>query len=257
MYLVYIDETGDDGMKPASSDYFILSALAVHDSAWLKSLDAIIDFRRQLKAKFGLKLREEIHARALITKPGALARIQKWQRLVVFKEALKFVATHADWRAFNVCVDKGAKTSNRNVFELAWTTLIQRIYNSVTIKKSLPAHSKGNENFLLLPDVGHDKPLRKHSRKLRRFNHVPSYFGPPQYLPITTMIDDPAHRDSAHSYFVQLTDVCAYALKQKLKPCAYFRTKGARNYFDLLKPIVVAQASSSDPWGMGVVRIAL
>lgn len=256
MYLVYIDETGDDGLVAGSSDHFILSALVIHESAWLKCLDDLLNFRRRLKARYGLKLTEEIHATRLISRPGQLVRIPKWQRLLLYREILDFVGSQVDWKAYHVCLNKGAKLHGSRVFELAWKALIQRLYNSVSLWKSLPAHN-GNENFMLLPDVGHEKQLRSLSRKLRRYNVVPSRIAGTQSLPITSMIDDPSHRDSAHSYFVQVVDVCAYALKQRISPNGYVKKKGARNWFDRIKPVCESKASTNDPWGMGVVRIQL
>lgn len=256
MYLVYVDETGDDGLKPGASDYYMLSALVIHETAWLATLDSTLDFRRRIKAQFGVLLTEELHASALIATPGKLSRIPKWQRLLLYREILRFIGSLKTVSAYHVCLDKATRPPAKSVFDLAWKSLIQRVYNSVSIHASLPAH-RGSETFMLLPDAGHEKQLRRLARKIRRFNPVPSRFGGSQRLPVSSLVEDPVHRDSAHSYFIQLVDVCAYALKQRVQASKYIAKKGARHWFQLIAPICETKAASNDPWGMGVVRITL
>lgn len=67
------------------------------------------------------------------------------------------------------------------------------------------------------------------------------------------MIEDPVHRDSLHSYFIQLADVNSYSLLQREQPNRYFRKKGARNYFHRLDPVLCKVASRTDPHG--IVRL--
>lgn len=74
-----------------------------------------------------------------------------------------------------------------------------------------------------------------------------------RHIPITTIVEDAVHRDSRHSYFIQLADVNSYFLSQKLSPSGYVNRKGGRNYFDRLDPVLCKVASSTDP--QGVVRI--
>ena len=62
MYLVYAGESGDVGHRPRSSRYFALSGLVVHELSWHVTLDSIVQFRQELRQRYGLKLREEIHA---------------------------------------------------------------------------------------------------------------------------------------------------------------------------------------------------
>lgn len=51
-------------------------------------------------------------------------------------------------------------------------------------------------------------------------------FGPGvRPIPITTLVEDAVHRNSLHSYFIQLADVNAYFLYQRFQPCGYVRRK--------------------------------
>ena len=67
------------------------------------------------------------------------------------------------------------------------------------------------------------------------------------------IIEDAIHKDSAHSYFIQLADVNAYFLSQKFQPNQYIKRKGGKNYLDRLQPVLFKQASKKDLLGI-VIR---
>ena len=75
MYLMYVDESGDIGLSGSPTRYFVLTGLVLHELRWRQTLDELIGFRRELKADFGLKLREEIHA-----SPSKFSRSEKPRR---------------------------------------------------------------------------------------------------------------------------------------------------------------------------------
>jgi hypothetical protein len=86
---------------------------------------------------------------------------------------------------------------------------------------------------------------------MRRYNPVPSMYGGSSLaMPITTLVEDAVHRNSQHSYFIQLADVNAYFLYQKYTACKYIKGKGARNSFNKLRPVLCTVASLSDPDGI-------
>lgn len=76
MYLLYVDESGDTGLLNSPTNYYILSVLVIHESSWSELLANLVTFRRYLRDKFGLKLRDEIHCNEMINKPGDLVRIK-------------------------------------------------------------------------------------------------------------------------------------------------------------------------------------
>lgn len=89
---------------------------------------------------------------------------------------------------------------------------------------------------------------------MRRYNPVPSMYGGSSLAaPITTIVEDAVHRNSKHSYFIQLADVNAYFLFQKYEPCSYVKKKGGKNYFSRLSPVLCTVASKNHPEGV-VVR---
>lgn len=251
---MYIDESGDCGLNNSPKRYFVLTGLIVHETRWQQSLDEIIKFRRQLKQKFGIKLREELHAYELISKPKKLARIKKHERLAIIRDFANKLALITDLHLINIVVDKQGKPSNYDVFEEAWKTLIQRFENTLQRGNfSNPAHP--HEHGIILPDHTDNKKLTQLLRKMRHYNPVPSLKqgSSSRNLVLTRIAEDPNFRDSTHSYFVQATDLVAYLLQQMCEPNAYMKRKSGHNYFKRLDPVLCKVASRNDP--LGVVRL--
>jgi hypothetical protein len=253
VYLLYVDESGDIGFKEASSEFFVLSGLVVHELKWHDTLDAVIAMRRGLRDRYGLRLREEIHSGPMIHKPGSLARIPKSLRLRLLRDVVDFEASLPDVSIINVVLDKKGKTAAYDPFEQAWKVLIQRFENTLS-RRNFPGPQNPQDSGLLVVDQTDEAKLRSLARRMRVYNPVPNADGGGyRQLPIRTLVEDPVHRNSLHSYFVQLSDVNAYFLYQKHAASGYVRRQGARNYFDRLDPILCTVASSSDP--QGIVRI--
>ena len=220
----------------------------VHEIRWHATLEAIIGFRRTLKQTYGLKLRDEVHAAHFVQRPGELARIEKYRRMHLLRDVLDFEASLPDVSVINVVVEKTGKSPTYDVFESAWTALVQRFHNTISYR-NFPGPQNAQDFGLLVTDRTDEKRLQAVVRRMRRYNMVPSQIG----LGSHTLVEDPVHRDSAHSYFIQLSDVNAYFLAQKLHPCRYVREKGGRNYFDRIDRILCKKASAKDP--QGVVRL--
>lgn len=64
-YLVYCDETGDDGVVQYSSDYFVLTSIYMPAEKWQHGFDLFRDMRCQLKTDFGLHMTEEFHTKSV------------------------------------------------------------------------------------------------------------------------------------------------------------------------------------------------
>lgn len=188
----------------------------------------------------------------MIRKPGALSRIPKSIRLKILRMTLDFQSRLPDVSIINVIIDKAGKPAGFDVFEAAWMTLIQRFHNTIS-HKNFPGPQNPDDKGLLVVDQTEERKLRGISRRMRRYNPVPSMFGPgARPIPITTLVEDAVHRNSLHSYFIQLADVNAYFLYQRFTPCGYVKKKGARNYFNRLRPILCTVASRTDPDGIVV-----
>ena len=255
MYLMYVDESGDSGLVNSPTRYFVLTGLVLHELRWRPYLDQLIAFRRRMKAAHGLKLREEIHAAALINKPGDLVRIQRNNRLTILREFADELAAMGDLNIINVVVDKQGKAPDYDVFGIAWKTLIQRFENTLS-HRNFAGPANPDERGMVFPDHTEDKKLVQLLRGMRRYNPISnqSQFGLGyRNLTLSSILEDPNFRNSADSYWVQAADLAAFLLYQNIAPSSYMRKKSGQNYFHRLDGILCRVASSSDP--QGIVRL--
>mgnify|MGYP001393632272 CR=1 FL=1 len=250
MYLIYVDESGDTGIRNSLTKYFVLSALVVHETKWNKLLDEIVNLRRKFKEDYGLKINEEIHAARFFTKPGELARIEKHDRLQICKRIIDFLESLDYISLVNVVVNKAGKSEDFEVFETAWQYLIQRIHNTIGYG-NFPSGFSREEKGLIIPDETEAKKLNKLVRKMRRYNPVPN-MNQPGYRMIETdlIIEDPYYKSSKHSLFHQLVDVNAYFLFQMHQPNSYVRKKKAYNFFKRYDKVLCKVASTKNELGI-------
>lgn len=260
MYLMYVDESGDSGLINSPSRYFVLAAIVVHELRWQDSLNSLIQFRRNMRAKFSLNMREEIHAFDFISRPGpVLIKIKRNDRLTILRTFLDHIAGLPDLNVFAVCVDKNSKRAGYDVFDAAWRALIQRFENTIS-HRNFAGPANPDDRGLLIADETERKRLVSLLRRMRHFNPIPNQ---PQFirpglstyrqLPLVTLVEDPNFRNSNESYFIQAADTVAYFVNQYLQPNSYIRKKSAHHYFERLKPITVTQVTTTAK--DGIVRL--
>lgn len=255
MYLMYIDESGDSGIVNSPTRYFVLTGIVLHELRWNEYLARLIDFRKRMRTKFGLLLREEIHAAHMLNKPGDLVRIKRNDRLSIIKYLVDELAAMQDLSIINVVVDKIDKPTNYDVLENAWKVLLQRYSNTIS-HRNFPGPANPDDRGLILPDMSEVKKITQIIRKMRRYNPVPNqttYGTGYRNLLITNFVEDPYFKDSTKSYFTQAADVAAFVLYQRLSPSSYMRKKSGQNFFNRLSGVLCKVASSKDP--DGIVRL--
>ena len=249
---MYVDESGDSGMVNSPTRYFVLTGLVVHELRWKTYLDQLIDFRQRMSQHFGFRVREELHAAAMLAKPGSLVRMRRNDRLTIIRSFANELAKMNDLNIINVVVDKQGKPADYDVFAMAWKVLTQRFENTLS-HRNFPGPVNQDERGMIFADHTDDKKLTQLLRQMRRYNPVPNQptFGLGyRNLILATIIEDPVFRDSDHSYFVQAADLAAFLLYQRLAPSIYVRRKGGRTYFNRLDPVLCKEASSTDPEGI-------
>jgi hypothetical protein len=257
MFLMYVDESGDTGMVNSPTRYFILSGLVMHELRWQACLDQLAEYRRNMRAQYDLKMRDEIHAVNFISRrPGELARIPKNQRMMILRHLIEELARMPDINIVNVVVDKQGKPANYDVFDMAWKALIQRFENTIRYR-NFPGPVNPDERGMIFPDHTDDKKLTVMARRMRRYNPIPNMRGIAipgfRQMALQTLIGDPLFTRSAQSYMVQAVDVVAYFLQQQHQPNAYVRRVGARNLFAKLDPVLCRVASTTN--AQGIVRL--
>ncbi len=252
---MYVDESGDCGLNNSPTRYFILCGLVIHELRWQPIIEELIVFRKSLKTSFGLKLREEIHAAELINHPGPLARIPKHHRLEILRRFADKLASIPDASLIAVVIDKQGKSPTYDVFQNAWSALIQRFENTLS-HRNFPGPKNPDDRGLLICDRTDDKKLVRLVRRMRSYNPIqnqPQFGSGYRDLKIRSIIEDPNFRESGDSQLIQATDTCSYLLQQNLNPSKFFKKKSGQNYFTRLHPICCKAASNKDPYG--IVRL--
>lgn len=220
MYLLYVDESGDVGINNSPTNYFVLSAIIIHESKWRNVLDELVNFRKKLRDTKGLKLREEIHCTELINRPKELVRIKRNDRLDIIKKCIDWLNTQENIEIFSVV--KFKSDPNEDVFDTTWIQLIHSFEEHLKSKHQ-------NEKGIILSDNTEGEKLRMLIRKQRHaINNN-----------IDKIIEDPIFRDSKNSLLHQMNDVIAYCVRQNFEPNAYMKKKGGHNYFQRLKNVVI------------------
>ncbi|HEX7831619.1 MAG TPA: DUF3800 domain-containing protein [Thermoanaerobaculia bacterium] len=251
---MYVDESGDTGVTNSPTPFFVLSSLIVHELRWAASLDQLIAFRRRMRDTFGLKMSDEIHAAAMIRGPGNLAHIKRNDRLTIVRMFADEIAKLPDVRAINVVAIKRPGDTSATIFDRAWRALLQRFENTIA-SANFPGPKNPEERGIVYCD-NTDARLNSLLRRMRRYNPIPnqSQFGSGyRNLRLNYIIEDPVHRDSRTTYFIQAVDTIAYLIYQGKEPNAYMRRKGARKYFRRLAPIYLLRASLKNRYGIVVV----
>jgi len=187
----------------------------------------------------------------MINKPGRLVRIKRNDRLTILRALIDEITHLPDVNAINVVVDKRETDTSDIVFDRAWRTLIQRFENTLS-HHNFPGPANPDERGLIICDQT-DQRLNQLLRKMRRYNPVPNQSSlAPGYrdLRLKYIIEDPVHRDSKHTYFLQAVDTIAFFFYQVLAPNAYIRRRGARMYFKRLLPVLCTFASRENKYGV-------
>jgi hypothetical protein len=247
MHILYVDESGDPGKDKHSSPHFILSGLIISQEDWALCLDKLKTFRKSIKKKYGLNLRTEIHSSELIRIKGLkeYQKISKANRINILKDyASQIPIIFSNARVINICL-KIAEHPDRDIFELAWSRLLQR-YDTYLKKE---AKDKG----IVVADDTDSLKLQGLQRKMRVYNPTPSHYTDGTYnAPIDNILEDPFSRNSNQSYFIQTVDVIAQLLYRKEFPKGSLKKYGLEHQFKKIESILLKKASNTDP--LGVVR---
>lgn len=251
MYLTYVDESGDTGLTGSPTRYFALSALTVHESRWRDLASCLVAFRRTMRSAYGLPIRVEIHASEYLRRPP-VPGIQKHVRLAILRNLLDEIGKLNYVSVTNVVVKKAGKPAGYDVFELAWQTLFQRIEN--TIRYGNFPGGYASDKGMMFVDNTDGKKLLQLTRRMSVHNPIPNLGGGGyRNLPLLNIIEDPHHKDSQHSYLIQVADVNAYFLHQKYAPSKYILRQGARHYLNRLGSALNSRASRTN--GFGIVEL--
>lgn len=206
MYLAYLDESGDAGLTNSPTRFFVLACFLVHESVWLRTLDALVAMRRNLKATHSIPTRPEIKA-INVRKGAGVFKGLGWsrdRRMDLLREFLRFQPEQLQVRTFGVAIEKApAAQRGWEPRFAAWTFALQRV-NRFCVGKG--------EWATIYPDEGHGPFIRRRIRHMRRYHVVRGHWAPKRIeFPLERIVEDPNERASHDSYFIQLADWSAYA----------------------------------------------
>lgn len=182
----------------SSSKQFVLTSIYLNADCWQENYNKIREFRKNLKKKYGLHIKEKIHTKHLVRDKG-MYRSYGWnndQRKQLLIDITKLISS-LDIRVINVIIDKERiKNTDYPVLKNALLYNIQRIEND----------SAGKWHYLIITDEGRLAPMRKTAGEIRAFNPFQSHYGGYQNSPIKGLIEDIMAKESTESYFIQICD---------------------------------------------------
>ncbi len=206
MDLIYIDDSADEEIS-------VFSALTVRADKWNSCLKKIKRFRHELKMSDGISIEAEFHAWKFVSGRGKIADgvVTKGRRCQIFKQTLQMVTMLPEVRLFNTVFPAKAR-------ELAYETLLGRINQTLRLWDS---------HAILICDEGTENVYTRLVRRMQASKNEA----------IDRILEDPFFKSSDQSYFIQLSDFCAYALLRQEHPIESKTRYGLDQTFNLLTPI--------------------
>lgn len=211
VWLAYVDESGDAGYK--GSRTYTLGCVLVQAAVWPDVFDDLLRFRRFLRDRFRIRVRDEIKANYLLRGGGPLKNLNlgDGQRHAIYRQHIRLLPK-LQLQAFAVVIQKEAIQIKDafNPRDVAWEFLLQRLERLST---------SSNTPLMVIHDEGDSLQIRKLVRKARRANTAGSAFGTGRLrLPARLIVEDAVPRQSDQSYFLQLADMTAFAAYRRLYP---------------------------------------
>jgi len=213
-----------------------------------------------MRTNYGLPIRTEIHAAEFINRRVSAVGgrlISRQDRLSILQDVLDELARTNFISITNVVVRKSDKVSRvppYDIFDVAWGTLFQRFENTMGYA-NFPGQFKDDYGMVITDATAGKKLLRK-VREMAAYNPIPNdtaFGGGYRNLPIVRVIEDPYGKDSSETLPIQMADVAAYFLHQRLRPNSFVQRMNARQYFDRLLPVLNIHASRANQFGVALL----
>lgn len=206
MHLFYIDKSADEKL-------FVLAALAVPADQWKTIFDKVRQFRLDLQRTDGIDIHAELHAWKFVSGRGNIADpiVPKGRRCQIFLDTLFMTAALPEAKLIPV-------VSPANQEEQAFTRLLLNIQQMM--------HTQ-NSYAMLICDQGKETAYTRYAHALRTSSAIDN------------IVEEPLFKNSALSYFIQISDFCAYALLRQEHPLASKTKYGLDQAFKALGPIIL------------------
>ena len=210
MHFLYVDESGDTGVKRGSSAHFILCGLLIHHGYWHQARRATMAMRQRLEDKFGFPQQAELHASEFLSKNGMHFGLPLEIKIKCALHAVGFLRKTNHIRPIRIIADKASH--DEDVFRHAWAELLAKANDGRAGDNRCPANG-----LIVICDDHRTAPASSWLEWVK------------SELDIGRLLaDQPFGRDSKASDFLQACDLLAYLTKQTIEPAGFFRQNKSR-----------------------------
>jgi hypothetical protein len=213
MYFLYVDESGDTGDKPNSSNYFILSGILIHHTYWQEAFLEVKAMRERLRLNFEIPSYAELHASEFLSKNDRYYRLTRSQRIRCALHVVGFLKMRPQIMVVRSVICKTRPT--QDFYQLAWSELIQFV--NQRIEQALTVGGCGTRGLFVICDDHRTTPRKGF---LNLLNSIIS--------PTNPIMEKPFGLDSRDCDFLQLADLVAYLCKQSVEPSSAFLDSHSR-----------------------------
>lgn len=252
MFLLYIDESGDDGF-PGSSDSFINTAIQVQSENWNSIDKKFNNFRRKLATSSKLPYHLELHVNNIIGRKSPYTSLSMTDDEIknLIRDTAKIISG-LDILCTSIVVDKTRLNKSVNIFDIGVHHLVNRINTTISVKyKSLSFKEK---SFLIFCDQGRLSNWETLVSSMKKQNVLYNAKSSKQEIfKLNKLIEDPIQRDSRKSNFLQIADFIVTIFNKYHQLAVLNRTFRSRMAFidldfiteilEILKPVLNLDAT--------------
>lgn len=262
MFLIYIDEAGDDGF-PDGTEIFLNTAVKIQGKKWNIIEKSINNFRAELANITKLPANYEFHTNNIIfqKKPYTDLLMTDTEIATLLKNYAKFISK-LDISCTTTIVDKTKIIKNKklsNIFDYGVNHLVNRINTTIAVKyKLFPSDAK---YYMLFCDEGRIHNWEKLIEAMRISNQLLDTTSlKKRNFKLKKLVEKPIQRASKNSNLLQVADFVGtiiYKYYQINYLSITFRRRATfitRDFINeiltILKPVLNLNASKTNPHGI-------
>ena len=205
MHLMYVDESGDPGFHPQSSERYVRVGVVVHGWRW-QSVDERIT---RFKITHGLTWKDEIRASDIRRRAGAFAKWKPIERAEFRVNLLDTIGRECDeLSVFGICIHKHLVDQNRK--ERLSNPSVRSMELLLEAFNRFLQGQRDKCGIVILDEceASHDENLRYFQNYLRRFSNA---------IDERRIVEGTMFLSSNSSNMLQIADVCANTLLRRYR----------------------------------------
>lgn len=214
MELLFIDESGDNGFAPGSTERFILAGIAISASCWKEYFWKVVEVKKEISRRYGIRI-EEFKGSDLFAHRGAFfdSRLQLAECRSIYDCLIEllcdptvnlFVSIHSKAEFRQDQHTLADKHLVRAFTKRVWRQYLFD-YEKFLLQETQRTGQPLNAIIYFDSSPGQEKYVREIVREFAR------KIGTEASFPNAGIVEDIVFRDSKTSYFIQLADVLAFS----------------------------------------------